>query len=60
MKNVVGHENMIQFDALQMYNRDKKYSETMLVDEVPEAERKGLARQVADKVLARLARLEKA
>ena len=60
MKNVVGHKNMIQFDALPMYNRDKKYSETMLVDEVPEAERKSLARQVADNVLARLARLEKA
>jgi len=54
MKNIVGAENMIQFDALPMYNRDNRYSETMLVDEVPEAERKDLARQVADKVLASL------
>jgi len=54
MKNIVGHENMIQFDALPMYNKDNKYSETMLVDEIPEAERKDLARQVADKVLASL------
>ena len=53
-KNVVGPENMIQFDALPMYNKDNKYSVTMLVDEVPEAERKDLARQVADKVLAKL------
>ena len=54
MKNVVGHENMIQFDALPMYNKDNKYSDTMLVDEIPEAERKDLARQVADKILASL------
>jgi uncharacterized metal-binding protein len=54
MKNVVGHENVIQFDALPMYNKDKKYSNTMLVDEIPEAERKDLARQVADMILASL------
>ncbi len=54
MKNVVGVETMIQFDALSMYNKDNKYSETMLIDEVPEAERKDLARQVADKVLSAL------
>jgi hypothetical protein len=54
MKNVVGHENMIQFDALPMYNKDNKYTDTMLVDEIPEAERKDLARQVADKILANL------
>jgi uncharacterized metal-binding protein len=54
MKNIIGHDNMIQFDALPMYNKDNKYSDTMLVDEVPEAERKDLARQVADKILASL------
>lgn len=54
MKNIIGQNNMIQFDALPMYNKDNKYSETMLVDEVPEAERKDLARQVADKILASL------
>jgi hypothetical protein len=52
MKNIVGSENMIQFDALPMYNKDKKYSQKMLVNEVPEAERKDLARQVADRVLS--------
>jgi len=52
MKNIIGRDKMIQFDALPMYNKDNKYSEKMLVDEVPEAERKDLARQVADKVLA--------
>ena len=54
MKNVVGPENMIQFDALPMYNKDNKYSDKMLVDEVPEAEREDLARQVAEKILASL------
>ena len=54
MKNVIGDENMIQFDALPMYNKDNKYSDTMLVDEIPQAEREGLARQVADKILANL------
>jgi len=54
MKNIVGAENVIQFDALPMYNKDKRYSETMLVDEVPEEERKDLARQVADTVLSAL------
>jgi len=33
-------------------NKDNKYSDKMLVDEIPEAERKDLARQVADKILA--------
>jgi len=54
MKNIVGHEKIIQFDALPMYNKDNKYSDTMLVDEIPEAERKDLARQVADKILVSL------
>ena len=54
MKNIVGDQNVIQFDALPIYNKDKKYSDTMLVDEIPETEREGLARQVADKVLASL------
>ena len=54
MKNVVGDENIIQFDALPIYNKDNKYTDIMLVDEIPEAERKDLARQVADKILANL------
>jgi uncharacterized metal-binding protein len=54
MKNIVGGQNLIQFDAFPIYNKDRKYSDTMLVDEIPEAEREVLARQVADKVLATL------
>jgi len=40
MKNIVGHGNMLQFDALPIYNKGNRYSEIMLVEEVPEAERK--------------------
>ena len=54
MKNVIGHQNMIQFDALRIYNKDNKYSDIMLVDEISEAERENLARLVADKILASL------
>jgi uncharacterized metal-binding protein len=54
MKNIAGHESVIQFDALPMYNKDNKYSDIMLVDDIPEAERNDLARQVADKILAGL------
>jgi uncharacterized metal-binding protein len=56
MQNIVGSAsaNMIQFDALPMYNTDNKYSEIMRVDEVPEAERQELARRVADTVLSTL------
>ena len=54
MKNVVGNQNMIQFDALRIYNKDNRYSDTMLVDEIPETEREGLARKVADKILTSL------
>jgi len=54
LKNIVGPQNMIQFDALRIYNKDNKYSDIMLVDEIPETERKDLARQVADEILASL------
>jgi uncharacterized metal-binding protein len=56
MKNIVGDKSLIQFDALAMYNKDNKYTDTMLVDEVPEAERKDLARKVADRILTKLKR----
>jgi len=51
MKNIADEYNTIQFDALPMYNKDNKYTNIMVFDEIPEAERKDLARQVADKVL---------
>lgn len=49
LENIVGEEKMVQFDALSMH---KKYSDCFEIDDVPEAERREAARQVADKVLA--------
>ncbi len=51
MKNLVGDENLLQFDALSFYN---KYTDLIEIDDVPEAERQVVAQQVADEVLTRL------
>lgn len=51
VKNLVDEGRMIQFDALR---RHKKYSDLFDIDDVPEAERKAVARDVADWVLAAL------
>ncbi len=37
MKNLIGEENLLQFDALSVY---KKYTDLIDIDDVPEAERK--------------------
>ncbi len=60
MKNIVGEENMIQFDALPIYNKDNKYTDVMLVEDIPEEERKYLAQQVADKILVELEAMQSA
>jgi uncharacterized metal-binding protein len=52
LRNIVGEERVIQFDAFALY---KKYSDLFLMDDVSETERKEVADQVADKVLAMLA-----
>jgi hypothetical protein len=54
LKNIVGPQNIIQFNALRIYNKDNKYSGIMLIDEIPETERTELARQVAEEILASL------
>ena len=51
LRKLVGDDKVIQFDALPLY---KKYSDIFSMDDVPEAERKAVARQVADKILAML------
>jgi len=51
LQGLVGEEKMIQFDALPFY---RKYTDIFLMDDVPEDERKAVARQVADKVIAKL------
>ncbi len=51
LKNLIGDGKMVQIDTLPLH---KKYSDIFLMDDVPEAERKAVARQVADKVIAML------
>jgi uncharacterized metal-binding protein len=51
LKNLVCEDRLLRFDALSMY---KKYTDLIAIDDVPEEERKRVARQVADTVLADL------
>jgi hypothetical protein len=51
LKGLVGEARMIQFDALPFY---RKYTDIFSMDDVPEDERKAVARQVADKVIQKL------
>ena len=51
LKELVGDEHMIHIDALPLY---KKYTDIFLMDDVPEDERKTVAREVADKIIAML------
>ncbi len=51
LKNLIDEEKMIQIDALPLH---KKYNDIFLMDDVPEAEQKAVARQVADKIMAML------
>jgi uncharacterized metal-binding protein len=51
LENLVGKENLVQFDALSYY---RKYTDRFDIESVPEEERRETARQVADIVLAEL------
>ena len=51
LKGLVEEERMIHIDALPLY---KKYTDIFLMDDVPEDERKAVARQVAEKIIAKL------
>ena len=51
MKNLISEESLRIFDALSMYN---KYTDVIEIDDVPEAERKETAREVADKIISDL------
>ena len=48
LKNIIGEDRMIQFDALAIY---KKYSDLMAIDDVPEPERRATAEYVASVIL---------
>ncbi len=51
LENLVGKENLVQFDALSLYG---KYTDLFDIDSVPETERRETARKVANIVLAEL------
>jgi uncharacterized metal-binding protein len=51
LKELVGEERVIHIDALMLY---KKYTDIFSMDDVPEEERKAVARQVADQIVAKL------
>jgi uncharacterized metal-binding protein len=51
LKGLVAQEKVVQIDSLPMH---KKYGDVFLMDDVPEAERQAVARQVADAIIAEL------
>ena len=51
LKNLVGEDKLVHIDALPLY---QKYNDIFLMDDVPEEERKAVARQVADRILVML------
>ena len=51
LKNLMDEEKVVHIDALPLH---KKYNDIFLMDDVPEEERKAVARQVADKIIAQL------
>ena len=53
LNGMVDEARVIHVDALPLY---KKFTDVFLVDDVSEAERKSVAREVADKIIVNLAR----
>ena len=53
LTKLIGADKVIQIDALPLY---KKYTDIFLMDDVPEEERKAVARQVAHKIIEKLKR----
>lgn len=51
LNKLIGEDKVVHIDAFPLY---KKYADIFLMDDVPEEERKAVARQVADKIVATL------
>ena len=51
LKKLIAEDRVIHIDALPLYN---KYTDVFQMDDVPEDERKAVARQVADKIAEQL------
>jgi uncharacterized metal-binding protein len=49
LKNLIRAEKVLHLDALPLYKKD---IDILLMDDVPEEERKAVAREVADKIMA--------
>ena len=54
LKNLVPEQQIVEIDSLPMH---KKYGTLFSMDDVPEAERDAVARQVADKIIVHLKQL---
>ncbi len=53
LNGLIDEGKVIHVDALPLY---RKFTEVFLADDVPEAERKAVAREVADKIIVNLAK----
>jgi uncharacterized metal-binding protein len=51
LKGMIDEEKVVHIDALPLY---KRYTDLFSMDDVPEEERKAVAREVADKIIAKL------
>lgn len=51
LQHLIDEDRLVEFDALSVY---QKYTDLFEIDDVPEAERREVARQVADSVSAAL------
>ena len=51
VNNVIDRDKVIHIDAHPLY---RKYNDVFLMDDVPEEERKAVARSVADKIISKL------
>ncbi len=49
LQKLIGEEKVIEIETLPLYN---KFEDIFLMDDIPETERKAVARQVADKIIA--------
>ena len=51
LNNLIPEEKVVHIDALPLY---KKYTDVFRMEDVPDEERKAAAREVADKIIAKL------
>lgn len=56
LRKLIGEDKMVQIDAFPLY---RKYADRFLMDDVPEEERKAVARQVADRIILMLKQEER-